>query len=285
MAWIIFFSVIAVLLFLDLFIFNKKSHEVSIKESLILSAGYVFIALCFGLWVWYSQGITHASNYYTGYLVELSLSLDNLFVISLIFRYFKVPKTFHHRILFWGILGVIILRGIFIAAGAGLISQFGWILYVFAVFLIFVGIKMFVSKENKKEFTESWLFRWFGQHLHPHSKYYFWWIVLFIETADILFAVDSIPAIFAITTNPYVVYTSNIFAIVGLRAMYFVLELVLNKFIYLQHALALVLIFIGVKVFLDIPPWVALMVTVLVLLGGVVLSLRKSLYGKASIKS
>ena len=283
MTWMIFFGIVAILLFLDLYVFNKKPHLISIKESLVLSAFYISIALSFGFWVWHSMGWKHTSDYYTGYLVELSLSLDNLFIISLIFKYFKVPKMMHHRILFWGIVGVIVLRGIMIAAGVALVSEFSWILYVFGVFLIFTGFKMFFAKENKKEFTDSVMFRWFGKHMHPHSKYYTLWIILLIDVADLIFAVDSVPAVFAITTNPYIVYTSNIFAIVGLRSMYFALDAVLDKFIYLQHALALVLIFIGFKVFFHIPSWVSLVVTFGLLSGGIVLSIGKS-HGKTSIQ-
>lgn len=279
--WTIFFTIIGILLFLDLYVFNKNPHLISVKESLILSAFYISVALMFGLWVWYSMGIQHSSDYYTGYLVELSLSLDNLFVISLIFKYFKVPKMMHHQILFWGILGVIVLRGIMIGAGALLVARFEWILYIFSVFLVFVGFKMFFAKENKKEFSEGLFFKFFAKHLNPSSKHYFWWIVLMIEAADLMFAIDSIPAIFAITTNPYIVYTSNIFAVVGLRSMYFALDAVLDRFIYLQHALALVLIFIGVKIFLHIPSVIALAVTLLLLAGGVVMSIRKS-HGKTS---
>lgn len=284
MTWMIFFGVIAILLFLDLAVFNRKPHTLSLRKSFLVSSGYIVIALIFGLSVWYSLGLKHATDYYTGYLVELSLSLDNLFVISLIFKYFNVPKALHHRILFWGILGVIVLRGIMIGAGAILVSQFSWVLYVFAAFLVFVGFKMWFSKENKKDYKSHFLFRFFGQHLHPGSKYYFWWVVLMVESADLLFAVDSIPAIFAITTNPYVVYTSNIFAIVGLRSLYTILDVLLDKFIYLQQALALVLIFIGCKVVFHIPSWVSLFVTFGLLLGGVMLSIRKS-HGQTSNKS
>jgi tellurite resistance protein TerC len=284
MTWMIFFGIVAILLFLDLAVFNRTAHSISVKKSMMLSVGYISVALLFGLSVWYSMGLKHATDYYTGYLVELSLSVDNLFIIALIFKYFKVPKSMHHRILFWGILGVIVLRGIMIAGGLALVSRFGWLLYVFAAFLILVGFKMLFAKENKKEFKDHFLFKFFAHHLHPGSKYYFWWIVLMIETADILFAVDSIPAIFAITTNPYIVYTSNIFAIVGLRSLYTSLDVLLGKFIYLQQALALVLIFIGCKVFFHIPSWVSLVVTIGLLSGGVMLSIRKS-RGKTSIQS
>ena len=236
----------------------------------------------FGLWILFSMGSQHASNYYTSYFVELSLSLDNLFIISLIFKYFEVPQKLHNKILFWGIVGVIILRGIMISAGLVLLAYFSGVLYIFAVFLILVGLKMLLSKENKTEFKHSFLFKFFGKHLHPHAKYYVLWLILLVDVADIIFAVDSVPAVFAITTNPFIVYTSNIFAVMGLRSLYFVLDKMLDKFIYLQHALALVLIFIGGKVFFHIPSWIALVVTLILLSGGVVLSIRKRIHGQAS---
>lgn len=228
------------------------------------------------------MGAQHASNYYTSYFVELSLSLDNLFIISLIFKYFQVPKKLHNQILFWGIIGVIVMRGIMISAGIVLLSYFSWVLYIFAVFLILVGFKMFFTKENKQNFKNSFLFKYFGKHLHPHSKYYLLWLILLVDIADLIFAVDSVPAVFAITLNPFIVYTSNIFAVIGLRSMYFALDAVLEKFSYLQHALALVLIFIGCKVFFHIPSWIALLVTLILLGGGIVLSIRKDSHGQTS---
>jgi tellurite resistance protein TerC len=253
----------------------------NLKKSFILSAFYISLALLFGLWIWSFMGAQHASDYYTSYFVELSLSLDNLFIISLIFKYFNVPKKLHNQILFWGILGVIVLRGIMITAGMLLVSRFDMVLYVFAVFLILVGIKMLFSTENKQSYMQGVLFKFFEQYLKPHSKYYVLWIIILIDLADIIFAIDSVPAVFAITTNTFIVYTSNIFAVIGLRTLYFALDALLAKFIYLQQALALVLIFIGAKVFLHIPSGIALGVTLLLLTGGMVLSLRKS-HGQTS---
>jgi tellurite resistance protein TerC len=247
----------------------------NVNKSFILSGFYISLALLFGLWIWNSMGAQHASNYYTSYFVELSLSLDNLFVIALIFKYFKVPQKLHNKILLWGIIGVIVLRGLMISAGVLLVSRFDWILYIFGIFLVVMGIKMFFYRENKTDYTQGFLFKYFGKHLHPNSKYYVLWLILLIDVSDIIFAVDSVPAVFAITTNAFIIYTSNIFAVMGLRSMYFALAAVLDKFIYLQHALALVLIFIGAKVFFHIPSWIALGVTLLILTGGVILSIQK----------
>lgn len=249
------------------------------KRSIVLSIFYVSLALIFGLWILFSMGPQHASNYYTSYFVELSLSLDNLFIISLIFKYFDVPQKLHNKILFWGILGVIILRGMMISAGLVLLAYFSWVLYIFGVFLIIVGIKMFFNKTHKADFKNNFLFKCFGKYLQPHARYYVLWLILLVDIADLIFAIDSVPAVFAITTDPFIVYTSNIFAVMGLRSLYFVLDKSLARFIYLQHALALVLIFIGSKVFFHIPSWIALVVTLILLSGGVVLSIRKRIHG------
>jgi tellurite resistance protein TerC len=294
-AWAVFFAIVLSLLILDLGVFHKKQRDIGVKESLVMSGFYITIAMLFGIWVWYA----------TGFLVEKSLSLDNIFVISLIFNYFNIPNRYQHRVLFWGILGVIILRAIMIGLGAQLVHRFEWILYVFAAFLILTGIKMFFASDDNAEFKENFLLRFMRKHFsitqELHGQKFFVRLVdpvtsrkklfmtplflalVLVEFADVVFAVDSIPAIFTITTDTYIVYTSNIFAILGLRALYFALAAILDKFHYLKYSLAAVLVFIGSKVFLTdffgltkFPPSVSLGVTFSLLLVGVVYSLYKT---------
>lgn len=297
--WAVFGSIVIILLAVDLGIFHKKDHEIGVKESLWLSGFYVGIALIFGAWLWYQSGAQSGEEYLTGYLIEKSLSLDNIFVISIIFTYLKIPRIYQHRVLFWGILGVIILRGIMIGLGATLVAKYSWVLYLFAAFLIFTGIKMLFISEHNTDLKNNWLLNFIKKHLpvteEINSHDFFvkknnkiWCTPLFvallmIECVDALFAVDSVPAIFTITTDTYIVYTSNIFAILGLRALYFALAAILNRFMYLKYALSLVLIFIGSKVFIaDLFGWakfpasVSLGVTVGLIAGGIVFSLYKT---------
>jgi tellurite resistance protein TerC len=304
--WAAFFIFVAVLLFIDLGVLHKKDHEIGVRESLITSAGYILMAMLFGGWVWYELGAESGSLFLTGYLVEKTLSLDNIFVISLVLGYFKIPREYQHRVLFWGILGVIVLRGIMIGVGAGLIAEFHWILYIFAAFLMFTGVKMlFIKDDGDPDIGNNPIVRFIKSHMrvttkieshdfivrkpHPETgKMVTWMTPLFlalivIEFVDLIFAVDSIPAIFALTTDPYIVYTSNIFAILGLRALYFALSVILERFAYMKYALALVLIFIGSKVFvvdmLDLtkfPAWLSLTVTIVLLAGGAIFSLYKT---------
>ncbi len=306
--WGVFFVIVAVMLVLDLGVFHKEQHEIGIRESLMMSAGYISVGLLFSIWIYFQMGDEHAIDYLTGFLIEKSLSLDNIFVIALIFSALHIPRVYQHRVLFWGILGVIILRGIMIFAGAALVHEFEWILYLFAAFLIFTGIKLLFNKDVAEEeinIEQNRILLFFRKHMKvsntlngekffvrqpdTHSgklKLYATPLLLAlvaIETADVVFAVDSVPAIFTITTEPYVIYTSNIFAILGLRALYFALSAIIHKFTYLQYALSLVLIFIGAKVFIaefmgleKFPPAIALGVTASLLIGGVVLSLYKN---------
>lgn len=297
--WAVFGSIVIILLAVDLGIFHKKDHEIDVKESLWLSGFYIGIALIFGAWLWYQSGTQSGEEYLTGYLIEKSLSLDNIFVISIIFTYLKIPRIYQHRVLFWGILGVIILRGIMIGLGATLVAKYSWILYLFAVFLIITGIKMLFVSEHNNDLKNNWLLNFIKSHLpvteqiNNHDFFVkknnkIWCTPLFvallmIESVDALFAVDSVPAIFTITTDTYIVYTSNIFAILGLRALYFALAAILNRFMYLKYALSLVLIFIGSKVFIaDLFGWakfpasVSLGVTVGLIAGGIVFSLYKT---------
>lgn len=304
--WAVFFGFVAFLLFLDLGVLHRKDRAIGMRESLLTSAGYILMSLCFGGWVWYELGAESGSLFITGYLVEKSLSLDNIFVISLILSYFSIPKNLQHRVLFWGIVGVVVLRGVMIGVGAGIVSQFHWVLYIFAAFLVFTGIKMlFLKDDGEPDIGNNVVLKFLKKHiritheLHGHKffvrrahpktgKMLSYATPLFlalavVEFVDLIFAVDSIPAILALTTDPYIVYTSNIFAVLGLRALYFALSVIIARFVYMKYALALVLVFIGSKVFitdmLDLakfPPPVSLGVTAGLLLGGVVFSLFKT---------
>lgn len=303
--WAIFLSIVITLLILDLGVLNKKDHEIGVKESLLLSAFYIFIALLFSIWIWYQFGVQSWEEYLTGYLVEKSLSLDNIFVISILFGYLAIPRLYQHRVLFWGIIGVIVLRAVMIGLGAKLVAEFSWVLYVFAAFLIFTGIKMLYVKEHDTNMADNKLLNFIQSHLRVtkelHGNHFFvmlpdkksnkkllWCTPLFVallmvESADLLFAVDSVPAIFAITTDTYIIYTSNIFAILGLRALYFALAAVLPRFVYLKYALSIILIFIGSKIFIaDIFGWnkfpatISLGVTVGLLAAGIIFSLYKT---------
>ncbi len=304
--WAVFFGLVLFLLILDLGVFQKKSHEIGMRESLKMSAFYISVGLLYGVWLWFELGAAQGSLYLTGFLVEKSLSLDNIFVISLVFAYFKIPRIYQHRVLFWGILGVIILRGATIMLGATIIHKFEWVLYIFAAFLIFSGIKMlFMKEENDEDIAHNPILQFVQKHLRVteqlHGEKFIvrqpdpktGKLVLFatpllmalvvIEFVDLIFAVDSIPAIFALTTDPYIVFTSNVFAILGLRALYFALAVIVARFKYLKYALALVLVFIGAKVFVadlldldKIPAVVSLGVTLSLLAGGVLYSLYKT---------
>ncbi|MDK2122553.1 TerC family protein [Parachitinimonas caeni] len=302
--WGIFAAVVLILLALDLGVLNKKDHEIGVKESLKLSAFYISAGLLFGGWVWYQAGPTAGMEYLTGFLVEKSLSMDNVFVISLIFTYFAVPRVYQHRVLFWGILGAIVLRGTMIGLGAALIDQFQWILYIFGAFLVFTGIKMLFMKDDETDVGSNPMIGWLRRHFRftheLHGNHFFvkqadpknpsrqvWWAtplflaLIMVELTDLIFAVDSVPAIFAITRDTFIVMTSNIFAILGLRALYFALAAMVHRFHYLKYALAVVLVFIGIKIFLvnfaiKIPAPLSLTVTFGLLAAGVLYSLWKT---------
>ncbi len=301
--WLLFIGIVTALLAFDLGVLHKDDHAIGVRESLWLSAGYIGVALLFGTWVWSYLGAQSGMEYFTGFLIEKSLSMDNVFVIALIFGYFAIPAQYQHRVLFWGILGVIILRAIMIGLGAVLVSQFSWILYVFGAFLVLTGIKMLVMADNMHDISQNPLLKLLRRYMRVtdtvNSNAFFitqpdpasgkvvrWATPLFlalclVEFADLIFAVDSVPAIFAITNDPFIVYTSNIFAILGLRALYFALAAMIHRFKYLKYALALVLVFIGSKIFLvgiigKIPPVISLSVTFGLLAAGVVVSLVKT---------
>ena len=303
--WAAFIGIVLILLIFDLGILQKNTHEISLKESLLLSLFYVFLACGFGAWVWYYLGDVSGKEYFTGYIIEKTLSIDNIFVMSLIFSFFHIPRILQHRVLFWGILGVLVLRALMIGVGATLIAEFSWMLYIFAIFLIFTGIKMLVVTESDPDISKNPVLKllrkyvkisnelhgekFFVRVLDPNTNSKVTWVtplfvaLILIELADIVFAIDSIPAIFSITQDPFIVYTSNIFAILGLRALYFVLAAIIHRFYYLRPALALVLIFIGSKMFIadilgieKIPASISLSITLGLLTSGVIVSIYKS---------
>lgn len=301
--WLLFMGIVCALLILDLGFLHKDNHVISARESLWMSAGYIAIAILFGGWIWWEMGQESGMNYMTGFFVEKTLALDNIFVISLIFSYFAIPQIYQHRVLFWGILGVIVLRGIMIALGTTLVTQFSWILYIFGAFLVLTGIKMLFASAHDQNMGENKLIQFLRSRmrvtdeLHGH-KFFIkrhdaktnkiaWFAtplflaLLMVEFVDIIFAVDSVPAIFAITTDPYIVYTSNIFAILGLRALYFALAAMMHRFVYLKYALSAVLIFIGGKIFWNqivgkMDPSISLTVTISILAAGIIFSLLKT---------
>jgi tellurite resistance protein TerC len=371
--WLLFIGIVITLLVLDLGVLHKDQREIEVKESLLLSAFYITMGLAFGGWVWWEMGSQSGIEYLTGFVVEKTLAMDNIFVIAMIFSFFAIPRLYQHRVLFWGILGVIVLRAIMIGLGATLVSQFGWILYVFALFLVLTGYKLLVlthgvqtwlegwkharpvtsglwvltclamgyaaylgmaqtgetlwvqilvyaltagtaflgtkvaylTHEEEKDIADNPLLKWLRKHLRVTDKLHgqafavkqpdpktgkiVWFFtplflaLIMIEIADVIFAVDSVPAIFAITTDPFIVYTSNIFAILGLRALYFALAAMMERFADLKYALSVVLMFIGSKIFISnlmgwekFPATWSLAITVTLLASGFIYSLWKT---------
>jgi tellurite resistance protein TerC len=269
--WLGFIGVVVLLLAFDLGVLHRRDRELGVRESLLLSAFYGALGLGFGGFVWAQLGEQAMVEYVTGFVVEKSLALDNVFVIAMIFGYFAIPRKYQYRVLFWGILGVIVLRAILIGLGATLVAEFAWVLYLFAAFLIATGLKMLWWGGGETDLSKNPLLKLIRRRFRVtdqlHGERFFirlpdartgrpvaymtplFLALLLIEVADVIFAVDSVPAIFAITTDPYIVYTSNIFAILGLRALYFALSAVLYRFAYLKQALAILLVFIGSKIF------------------------------------
>ncbi len=301
--WLTFIGIVIALLVFDLGVLHKSDREISARESFILYGGYMAIAFLFGAWVWWSHGSQSGLEFFTGYLIEQSLSMDNIFVIATIFGTLAIPQKYQHRVLFWGILGVIMFRAVLIGFGAALVMSFSWILYVFGLFLVFTGIKMFMKSEHAPNIENNPVLKWLRRHfritkeLHGHDftvklpdpksgKLVTWLTplavaLILVEIVDLIFAVDSVPAIFAITTDPFIVYTSNIFAILGLRSLYFALASAMNRFAYLPYSLATILVLVGIKVFLvpmgiKIPTALSLGVTVAVLAAGIIYSLWKT---------
>ncbi len=262
--WIGFIAFVFIMLSLDLFVFHKKNQVVHVKEALLWSLFWISLAIIFNIGVYYTLGKVKALEFFTGYLIEESLSVDNLFVFILIFSFFKIEPKYQHKILFWGIIGAIIMRAVFIFAGVALIQKFDWIMYIFGVFLLYTGIKMLFEKESDDyDPNKNVLIRGFKKVFpvtddmsHPHffikkdKILYatpFFIALLVIEASDLIFAVDSIPAVLSVSKDPFIVYTSNIFAILGLRSLYFALNGIMSYFHYLKYALSGILSFIGIK--------------------------------------
>jgi len=262
--WIVFSVVVLGMIAIDLGIFSRKSHTIAFKEALTWTAVWALLASAFGAWIWSSQGAAKGLEFYSGYLIELSLSADNVFIFALIFRNFAVPAQYQHKVLIWGVLSALVMRFIMIAIGVQLITQFQWILYVFGAFLLFTGIKMLVkSDEAEEDPTKNFVVRyarrvlpltpgWVGDRfvVKQDGKWLFtplFLVLICIEISDLIFAVDSIPAVFGITQDQFIIFTSNVFAIMGLRSLYFVLSGVIDKFHYLKPGLGLILGFVGVK--------------------------------------
>lgn len=302
--WLIFISVIIIALIIDLGIFNKSPHVIKTKEAAIWTTVWVTIALLFsGIiflafknnWIANPTNLTPTNaviKYITGYLIELSLSVDNIFVIALIFSSFAIPKKYQHEVLFYGVLGAIIFRAIMIVFGVALINKFSWIIYVFGVFLIFTAIKMLISHDKPSNPRDSKIYKWIKK-IYPVSKSVYsdkffikkgkikfatplFVALIIIELTDIFFAIDSIPAILAITTDPFIVFSSNILAVMGLRSMFFLVAGMLDKFKYISYSLIVILAFVGVKMLLshhvDIPDWLSLGVIILSLGSGIIAS-------------
>ena len=304
--WMTFIGVVLGLLVLDLGLLNPGDHEIGVAESLRMSAMYIALGLGFSGFIWWQMDATSTAHYLTAFVVEKTLALDNIFVIALIFSFFAIPRAYQHRVLFWGILGVIVLRGIMIGLGATLVAQYHWILYIFAVFLILTGVKMlFASGEKQHDIASNPVLKFFKKRMNVtedlHGNAFFvkqpdpktgklvtfatplFLALILIEIADLIFAVDSVPAVFTITTDPFIVYTSNIFAILGLRALYFALAAILHRFAYLKYALSVLLIFIGSKIFIaelmeweKFPASLSLGITFAILAAGVLFSLWKT---------
>ncbi len=293
--WIAFNLLILALLALDLGVFHKKAHVVSTKEALIWSVVWISLAMLFNGLIYTLMGSDAALKFFTGYLIEKSLSVDNIFIFILIFGHFHVPQLYQHKILFWGILGALIMRAALIAVGATLIAKFHWILYIFGGFLVYTGIHMAISKQSTQNLEDKWAVRILKRFMpvsHEYHEDHFWTringvryatpmfvVLLIVETTDLIFAVDSIPAIFAITTDPFLVYTSNVFAILGLRSLYFALAGVIDKFCYLKAALSVILCFVGLKMlivdFFKVPIGMSLGVIAGVLAVAVIASILK----------
>jgi tellurite resistance protein TerC len=294
--WIGFNLFVLLMLALDLGVFNRKAHVVSVKEALMWSGIWISLALVFNALVYYWFGEHKAVEFLTGYVLEKTLSIDNIFVFVLIFKYFQVPSMYQHKILFWGILGALVMRVIFIFAGVALIEKFHWTIYLFGAFLIYTGYKMFTEKDKEMEPEKNPIIRFFRKiipvtHQLEGDKFFvkqagkihatpLFLVLILIEVSDLIFAVDSIPAILAITQDQFIVYTSNVFAILGLRSLYFALAHVIHRFVYLSTGLAFILVFVGLKmVMIDvfkIPTFISLLVIGLIITISIVFSLMKT---------
>ena len=267
--WVGFNLFVLLSLALDLGVFHRKTHKIAIREAAFWSAVWIALALAFGYFIWHWHGPQRGLEYFTGYVIEKALSVDNLFVFLVVFRAFQVDEKVQHRVLEWGILGALVMRGIMIAAGAALVTRFDWIIPLFGLFLVYTGLHMLWKRDKHIHYEKNPIFRFASSHLRVSKSYQgsqffvresgqllatpLLLVLIVIEITDVTFAVDSIPAIFGITRDPFIVYTSNVFAILGLRALYFLLSDLLEYLRYLGVGLALVLVFVGVKMVLD--PW------------------------------
>jgi tellurite resistance protein TerC len=291
--WVGFIAFVLAMLALDLGVFHRKAHAVRPKEAGIWVAVWVSLAFLFALGLYFYRDATTALTFLTGYIIEESLSVDNIFVMVLIFNYFSVPREFQHRVLFWGILGALIMRGLFIGLGALLVSRFEWILYVFGAMLVITGIRMVFKSDEEFDAEQNPVVRFVRRFVPMTAGYrgpHFFTmengrrvatplllVLVLVEVTDLMFAIDSIPAIFAVTTEPFIVFTSNIFAILGLRSMYFLLAAVVHRFYLLKYGLAVILVFVGVKMllehFLHVPILISLGIIVTVLASSIAASL------------
>ena len=298
--WVGFNVVVLAILALDLGVLHRKSEKVSLREAAVWSAIWVALSLCFALAIYLTMGKQSGLEFLTGYLIEYALSVDNIFVFVLIFTYFNVPEKYQHRVLFWGIIGALVLRGVMIVAGSALVTRFAWTLYLFGAFLVVTGIRMALQKDDAAYNPDRDPVLRAARKIVPvtreyHGKKFFvreqrpdgtthiaatplFIVLLIVDTTDIVFATDSIPAIFAVTRDPFIVYTSNICAVLGLRALYFLLAGIVDKFVYLKLGLSMVLVFIGAKMLLEgvlhIPIGISLGVVALVLASSIVASIR-----------
>ena len=296
--WIPFVVMVSVALAVDLGVFNRKAHVPSTREAAAWTAVWILLALVFNGLVYLWVGSQKALEFLAGYLVEKSLSVDNLFVFLMIFSYFSVPAQFQHRVLFWGILGAVVIRGIFVAAGAALLSSFHWVAYLFGAFLVYTGLKMALGKERAVEPEHNPVFRFVRRFLPVVSEYRgqafvvreggrrlatpLLLVLIFVELTDVVFAVDSVPAVFGVTSDPFIVYTSNIFAILGLRALYFLLAGIMPMFRYLKYALSMILAFVGAKMLLADVVHVPITMSLAVIFGLLVVAVVASMLVPAS---
>ncbi len=294
--WAVFAVFVLGMLALDFLVLQRDEHEIKVKEAAIWTFFWILLALIFNAGIWYFAGREMALEFITGYLIEKSLSVDNIFVFIIIFSYFGIEAKYQHKVLFWGIIGAVVMRAVFIFAGVALIERFHWIIYVLGAFLVYIGIKMAVQKEKEVHPEKNPVLRAAGRFLRLDREYrgsrFFvrkngklyattmFIVLLVIETTDVVFAVDSIPAILSISTHPFIVLTSNIFAILGLRALYFAVSGVMRLFVYLNYGLAVILVFVGVKMLIadlyKIPVWAALGFVALTLTASILLSVLKA---------
>jgi tellurite resistance protein TerC len=310
--WLGFGGLVLALLALDLGVLNRRSHVLTFKEAMGWSAGWTTLGMVFGVLLWWREGTRHALEYYTGYLIELSLSVDNLFVFILIFQYFAVPAALQPRVLKWGIIGAVIMRGIMITTGSALLARFQWVEYVFGAIVLLTAYKMLQQEELRLEpernpvirlarrilpFSDSYDGQHFTTYGPPHradgNRRFFrdrlatplLLVLLVVETTDVVFALDSIPAIFAVTRDPFIVYTSNIFAILGLRALFFVLAGILDRFTYVKPAVGMILVFVGVKMISDRWLHIPISVSLTIVLGTLALGVGASIVHSRKAKA